>query len=83
MPVASLQDWLAGLGLSRYWPAFAQADIGPDVLADLTQSDLAQLGVSLGDRKRLLRAIAQLSGGTTVAGDLSIDRPAPGAERGS
>lgn len=76
-----MQDWLAGLGLSRYWPAFAQADIGPDVLADLTQSDLAQLGVSLGDRKRLLRAIAQLTGGASAGGDLSIDRPAPGAER--
>ena len=51
-------DWLRGLGLSEYEPAFRDAKIGPDVLPDLTDSDIEKLGVPLGDRKRLLKAIA-------------------------
>jgi class 3 adenylate cyclase len=52
--------WLRGLGLARYEAAFREAAIGPDVLPDLTDSDLEKLGVALGDRKRLLRAIGSL-----------------------
>ena len=51
-------EWLRSLGLSRYEEAFREAEIGPDVLPDLTDGDLAKLGVPLGDRKRLLKAIA-------------------------
>ena len=53
-------DWLRGLGLGQYEAAFRDNSIGTDVLPDLTESDLAQLGVNLGDRKRLLKAIASL-----------------------
>jgi class 3 adenylate cyclase len=53
--------WLRGLGLGRYEAAFNANSIGPDVLPDLTDGDLVQLGVNLGDRKRLLKAIAHLS----------------------
>ena len=53
-------DWLRALGLGRYEAVFCDAEIGPDVLADLTDSDLEKLGVTLGDRKRLLKAIASL-----------------------
>ncbi len=49
-------DWLRDLGLERYADAFRGSDIGLDVLPDLTDADLKELGVSLGDRKRLLRA---------------------------
>ncbi len=52
--------WLRSLGLSRYEAAFRDNSIEADVLRDLTDGDLAQLGVNLGDRKRLLRAIAGL-----------------------
>jgi class 3 adenylate cyclase len=53
-------DWLRGLGLGQYEAAFRDNSIGTDVLPDLTENDLAQLGVNLGDRKRLLKAIASL-----------------------
>ncbi|HSA81866.1 MAG TPA: adenylate/guanylate cyclase domain-containing protein, partial [Geminicoccaceae bacterium] len=53
-------EWLEGLGLGRYAEAFAGSDIDFDVLPDLTEEDLAGLGLSLGDRKRLMRAIAAL-----------------------
>ena len=54
-----LTDWLEAHGLARYAEPFAAQDIGLDVLAELTDADLKELGVaSLGDRKRLLKAIA-------------------------
>ena len=52
--------WLRSLGLSRYETAFSENSIDAEVLPDLTDGDLAQLGVNLGDRKRLLKAIASL-----------------------
>ena len=52
--------WLRGLGLDRYDAAFRDNSIGPDVLLDLTGDDLEKLGVTLGDRKRLLKAIASV-----------------------
>jgi class 3 adenylate cyclase len=52
--------WLRSLGLGRYEVAFSDNSIDADVLPDLTDGDLAQLGVNLGDRKRMLKAIAGL-----------------------
>jgi class 3 adenylate cyclase len=52
--------WLRGLGLERYEATFRDHAIDLDVLADLTDSDLEKLGLPLGDRKRLLKAIASL-----------------------
>ena len=60
-------EWLRSLGLSRYEEAFRDAEIGPDVLPDLTDSDLEKLGVPLGDRKRLLKAIASFGPAQMVA----------------
>jgi predicted ATPase/class 3 adenylate cyclase len=53
-----LEDWLTGIGLVRYAELFAAHAIDLDVLADLNDSDLEHLGIPLGDRKRLLKAIA-------------------------
>ncbi len=53
-------DWLRSLGLGEYENAFRENSIGSDILADLNESDLGQLGVTLGDRKRLMKAIANL-----------------------
>jgi len=55
-----LRAWLRSLGLERYEAAFRENAIAPDVLRDLTDQDLEKLGVLLGDRRRLLRAIAAL-----------------------
>ena len=52
--------WLRGLGLERYEPAFRDAEVTGDVLADLGEADLEKLGLPLGPRKKLLRAIAAL-----------------------
>ena len=53
--------WLENLGLGRYAEAFQQNAITWDVLPELKESDLEALGVLLGHRKILLRAIAHLS----------------------
>ena len=53
-----VRKWLRGLGLSQYGQTFRDNKIDADVLADLTDGDLEKLGIPLGDRKRLLKAIA-------------------------
>ena len=40
--------WLRSLGLSRYETTFSENSIDAEVLPDLTDGDLAQLGVNLG-----------------------------------
>ena len=58
----AVRAWLDGLALEKYADAFLAQDIGPDLLPDLTDADLRELGVaSLGDRKRLLKAAARLA----------------------
>src|SRR6516165_11103816 len=58
-----IADWLRGLGLEKYAPAFDENAINWDVLSGLTTDDLKEIGVSaLGDRRRLLAAIAALGG---------------------
>ena len=52
--------WLAAHKLKHYAAAFAENDIGMDVLADLDDADLKELGLSLGDRKRFMKAAAEL-----------------------
>ena len=54
-------QWLEELGLGQYGEVFVQAAIDPSVLPDLTEADLEKLGVVLGHRKKLMRAIAALS----------------------
>ena len=57
-----ISDWLEKLGMSEYAQRFAENDIDLAVLGDLTDQDLKELGVaSLGHRRKLLRAIADLS----------------------
>src|SRR6185437_7525640 len=81
-----LEHWLADLGLGKYAEAFAANGVDWDVLTDLTEKDLESLGLLLGDRKRLMRAIAALdgdgSGGAgTAAGTPPARRTVDGAER--
>jgi class 3 adenylate cyclase/tetratricopeptide (TPR) repeat protein len=52
--------WLAEIGLGRYDKVFASDGIDFDVIRSLTDADLRELGLTLGDRKRLLQAVARL-----------------------
>jgi class 3 adenylate cyclase/predicted ATPase len=64
--------WLRGLGLGEYEQKFRDNKIDADVLAQLTADDLKDIGVvAVGDRRRLLDAIAAVTTPT-----LSADHPA-------
>src|SRR3984957_1836989 len=52
--------WLAENGLGRYDAVFASNEIDFDVIRSLTDADLRELGLALGDRKRLLQAVSRL-----------------------
>ena len=55
--------WLRGLGLDQYEEQFRDNKIDADVLPRLTVDDLKDIGVSVvGDRRRLLDAIAVIAG---------------------
>ncbi|MBV9531068.1 MAG: AAA family ATPase [Bradyrhizobium sp.] len=56
-----IADWLAKLGMSEYADSFEANRIDVSVLPDLTDEDLEKLGVLLGDRRKILRAIRELA----------------------
>ncbi len=59
--------WLRNLGLGEYKSAFIENAIDTDVLPELTERDLEKLGVPLGDRKRLIKAIKAMAGNSPSA----------------
>jgi hypothetical protein len=56
--MSDLRDWLRRNKLEQYADLFEANDIDLDILAELSDGDLEQLGLSLGNRRRLLKAIA-------------------------
>jgi class 3 adenylate cyclase len=67
-----IADWLEQLGLGQYAQRFAENDISFSVLHDLTDQHLKEIGVSLGHRLQLLRAIAELAGRDKEAPKLAV-----------
>jgi class 3 adenylate cyclase len=68
--------WLRGLGLGQYESTFRESEIEADVLPELTEIDLEKLGLPLGPRKRILKAIAALNASNEVMA-ASVAAPAP------
>ena len=64
--VQQIADWLRKLGMAEYTDRFVENRIDISVLSDLTDQHLKDLGVALGDRLKILRAIRDL-GGASVA----------------
>ena len=56
--MSELREWLRRHNLEQYADAFEANDIGIDILPELSERDLEQLGLSLGNRRRLLKAVA-------------------------
>jgi predicted ATPase/class 3 adenylate cyclase len=75
-----IETWLQGLGLERYVPAFRENEIDTEALLELTEADLATLGLPLGPRRKLQRAIAGLRQGA-LPSSAPISAPAQEAER--
>ena len=57
----NVAEWLRSLGLEQYEAAFRENAVGGELLPDLTDYDLKELGIApLGHRRQLLKAIAAL-----------------------
>ncbi len=56
--MSGIRDWLRRVKLEQYADAFEANDIDFDVLHELTEPDLERLGLSIGNRRRLMKAIA-------------------------
>ena len=70
--------WLRGLGLGQYEERFRDNKIDADLLPRLTADDLKDIGVSaVGDRRRLLDAIATLAGATPTDAARRAPQSAP------
>ena len=72
-----IADWLEKLGMSEYAERFVESDIDTSVLRDLTDQDLKELGVSLGHRRKMLRAIAELPGAAPTSPQPAFTEPKP------
>ncbi len=59
--MASLEQWLEQVGLGPLADVLVRNDIDLDILPELTEADLEKLGLSLGQRRRLLKAAATLT----------------------
>jgi predicted ATPase/class 3 adenylate cyclase len=78
--------WLRELGLERYAQVFQDSEIEPEILAELTDEDFKELGLPLGPRRKLAKAIAALSAEAATPSDhpAAVGFPAtppPQAER--
>src|SRR5262245_33652 len=70
----SIVQWLAETGMEHYAPMFEAQRIELDVIGGLTDADLKEIGITaLGDRKRILAAIAQ---GNPVDAGSPVAQPA-------
>src|SRR5580692_4421325 len=87
--MADLSQWLAQFGLEPLVGVLAANDVDLDILPDLTEQDFEKLGISLGQRRKLLKAIATLHGDSKIAPGKPEQQPvnpasttqAPEAER--
>ena len=65
----TIAEWLASLGLVEYAERFVENRIDLSVLGDLTDQDLKDLGVALGNRRKMLRTIAGVAALLLPRGD--------------
>jgi hypothetical protein len=70
-----LAEWLASIGLAEYADRFAENAVDLSVVRDLTDQDLKELGLLLGHRRKILRAIATLNETSLARAETGGERP--------
>ena len=83
---SNIDLWLQKLGLEKYGPIFAEQEIDESVLTELTESDLENLGLPLGPRKKILSAIQtieipQVQSVSDIENDTHVVVETPSAEK--
>jgi predicted ATPase/class 3 adenylate cyclase len=78
--MANLQQWLEAIGLGQYAELLADNGIDVDILPDLDEHDLEQLGFPVGHRKRLLKATAAVRSAARASESYSEIQPLAGAK---
>ena len=74
--MTGLAEWLASIGLGEYAQRFAENAIDLSVISEITEQDLKDLGVLLGHRRKILRAVAELKSEVAVSARTGA-KPAP------
>ena len=74
--MADLKQFLDALGLGQHFELLTRHDVDLEILPDLSDQDLAELGLSLGHRRKLMAAAQR-----RTAAPLLAASPAPEAER--
>jgi class 3 adenylate cyclase/tetratricopeptide (TPR) repeat protein/ABC-type transport system involved in cytochrome c biogenesis ATPase subunit len=69
-----IAEWLASLGLGEYAQRFVENAIDLSVVRDLTEQDLKDLGVLMGHRRKILRAIAELDGAALAPAEATTEQ---------
>jgi class 3 adenylate cyclase len=68
-----ITEWLASIGLEEYAQRFAENAIDLSIVRDLTEQDLKELGVLLGHRRKLLRAIAEFDEAALAPAEIATE----------
>src|SRR5580692_9631061 len=79
--MSDLRDWLRSIKFEQFADAFEANDIDLDILPELSERDLEQLGLSLGNRRRLLKAIAERGVAKPKVSDAEVANGSGDAER--
>ncbi|MDX1554710.1 MAG: SAM domain-containing protein, partial [Xanthomonadales bacterium] len=56
---SEMAAWLEPLGLGQYAETFAQHEIDLSILPDLSDDDFAEIGVPLGPRRKIQKALSK------------------------
>ncbi len=82
--MSEISDWLDGMGLAQYVGAFEVNDIDMDLLRQVDDQMLKDIGVSsAGHRLRICNAIAKLSPLVPLDKNENVSRAATGAAEAS
>ena len=69
-----LASWLRSLGFEKYEGTFRENAIDLGILTDLNADNLREMGIPLGDRIRLLKAISLISSAETSSGLVTANK---------
>ena len=77
MMTDEVKAWMEGLGLSEHLQVFVDNEIDLEAACDLNEQDLRELGLAMGPRKKLLRAIAALNDSQTDSKQITVAESKP------